>query len=172
MTASFTIAPLGASYIRREFLCGVPALDRYFHEFVSQDIKRRISNCFVALDHAGTIAGYYTLAATSLPLIDLPADDTKKLPRYPLLPACFIGRLAIDQRYRRQGLGCALIVDAVARAIRCEPAIFALVVDAKDESAAKFYQHLGFRPLASQPMKLFITLAEAARRLAQSGTNT
>lgn len=165
MPGSFTIEALAATQVRTGFSCGVPELDRYFRELVSQDIKRRVSNCFVALDDAGLVAAYYTLAATGLPLTELPPELAKKLPRYPLLPAGLIGRLAVDERYRGQGLGSALVVDAVARSMRAEPAIFALVVDAKDESAAAFYRHLGFRHFVSQPMRLFLPIAEAARRL-------
>ena len=168
MPGPFIIEPLSGSLIRTGFSCGVLELDRYFRENVSQDIKRRVSNCFVALDEAGAIAAYYTLAATSLPLTELPVALTKRLPRYPLVPAGLIGRLAVDERYRRQGLGAALVVDAVGRAMRSEPAIFALVVHAKDETASGFYQHLGFRPFASVPMRLFIPIAEAARRLSEA----
>jgi ribosomal protein S18 acetylase RimI-like enzyme len=160
----FSIEPLG-SHIRREFSCGVSDLDRYFREIVSQDIKRRVSNCFVAIDDAGTVAGYYTLAATSLPMTELTSEEAKRLPRYPLLPTGLIGRLAVDQRFRGQGLGSGLIVDAVTRAMRSEPAIFALVVDAKDDAAMRFYRYLGFREFLSQPMRMFIPIAEAARRL-------
>jgi ribosomal protein S18 acetylase RimI-like enzyme len=164
LTALFSIEPLG-SRIRAGFCCGVPELDRYFHEIVSQDIKRRVSNCFVAIDGDGVIAGYYTLAATSLPMTELTAEETKRLPRYPLLPAGLIGRLAVDDRFRKQGLGAGLVLDAVGRAMRSEPAIFALIVDAKDDTAARFYRHLGFRGFLNQPMRLFIPIAEAARRL-------
>jgi ribosomal protein S18 acetylase RimI-like enzyme len=163
----FTVEPL-ASHVRTEFSCGVPELDRYFREIVSQDIKRRVSNCFVAVDDAGTVAGYYTLAATSLPMTELTPEETKRLPRYPLLPAGLIGRLAVDERFRGHGLGSSLIVDAVARAMRSEPAIFALVVDAKNDGAKGFYQYFGFRAFLGQPMRLFIPIAEAARRLSRT----
>ncbi len=165
MSEPFRIEQFSGAHVRATFSCGVIELDRYFREFVSQDIKRRVSNCFVAIDDAGVVAAFYTLAATSLPMTELSPDETRRLPRYPLLPAVLVGRLAVDRRSRGQGLGSALIVDAVARAMRSEPAIFALVVDAKDESALSFYQHLGFRRFASQPMRLFIPIAEAARRL-------
>ena len=92
---------------------------------------------------------------------------TRRLPRYPTVPAALIGRLAVDQRFRGQGLGAALIVDAIARAMRAEPAIFALVVDAKDDAALRFYQHLGFRQLVSHPMRMYLPVAEAARRLVE-----
>ncbi len=165
MTGSYVIEPLNSSHNRAEFSCGLSALDKYFREVVSQDIKRRVSNCFIALDGAGVIAAYYTLAATSLPLTELPSEETKRLPRYPLVPAGLIGRLAVDRRFRGQGLGSAVIVAAIMRTMRAEPAIFALVVDAKNDAALGFYQHLGFRRFASQPMRLFMPIIEAARRL-------
>jgi ribosomal protein S18 acetylase RimI-like enzyme len=130
-----------------------------------------VSNCFVALDHAGTVAGYYTFAATSLPLPELAPEQAKRLPRHSAFPACLIGRLAVDQAFRRRGLGSSLIVDAIARAMHAEPAIFALpaifavVVDAKDEAALGFYEHLGSHRFASRPMTLYLPIAEAARRL-------
>ena len=166
MTGGFIIEPLNGSHGRTEFSCSVVALDRYFRENVTQDIKRRVSNCFVALDESGTVAAFYTLAATSLPLTELSPAETRRLPRYPLLPAGLIGRLAVDHRYRGQGLGAALVVDAITRVMRSEPAIFALVVDAKDDAAAKFYEHLGFCAFISQPL-LFLPVAQAARRLAE-----
>lgn len=165
MTGAFTIEPLSGSHARSTFSCGVPELDRYFRELVSQDIRRRVSNCFVALDAAGKLSGFYTLAATSLPMTELSPEEAKRLPRYPLLPAGLVGRLAVDQECRGQGLGSALVVDAMARSMRADPAIFALIVDAKDQSALRFYQHLGFRAFVSHPMRLFIPLAAAARRL-------
>jgi ribosomal protein S18 acetylase RimI-like enzyme len=166
VTGPFVVEPLGSSHNRRSFTCDVEALDRYFREQVSQDIRRRLSNCFVAVDTTGEVAGYYTFSATSLPITDLTPDEVKRLPRYPLLPAGLIGRLAVATRCARQGLGAALILDAVERATRAEPAIFALIVDAKDNNASRFYGHLGFRPLASRPSSLYWPIAEAARRLA------
>lgn len=165
MTGPFCIEPLARTHDRSEFTSGVDPLDRYFREQVTQDIKRRVANCFVALDPANVVAGYYTFSAASLPIVELTAEETKRLPRYPLLPAGLIGRLAVDQRYRRLGLGSAFILDAIERAACAEPAIFTLLVDAKDEAAGNFYRHLGFRPLASRPMSLFLPIAEAARRL-------
>lgn len=161
----FTFAPLGPAHDRAGFACGSAALDRYIRELATQDIRRRVSNCFVAVDAAGELAGYYTLAATSLPLLELAPEHARRLPRYTAFPACLVGRLAVDQTFRGQGLGGALLVDAMARALRAEPAIFALIVDAKDEAAVRFYLHHGFQRFASRPMSLYLPLAEAARRL-------
>lgn len=170
MTTGFTIQPLGGAHDRRSFSCGVPALDRYLHELAAQDMRRRISNCFVAVDaDAATIAAYYTFAATSFPLADLPPALTKRLPRYAALPAGLIGRLAVDQRFRGKRLGSSLIMDAVQRAANADPSIFALVVDAKDDEATAFYRHLGFQSFASRPMSLFLPIATA---LAAFGGNS
>ena len=165
MTQSFHIEALNATHDRKSFSSGVSSLDRYFHDLATQDIKRRVSNCFVVRDDEGVVAGYYTFAAASLPLSELSADITKRLPHYALLPAGLIGRLTVDRKFRGQRLGSALIMDAAARAALAEPAIFALIVDAKDEAAIAFYQHHEFRRFASKPASLFLPIATALRAL-------
>jgi ribosomal protein S18 acetylase RimI-like enzyme len=165
----FAVELLGAGHKRKEFSSGVEPLDRYLRELATQDMRRRISNCFVACNDAGTIAAYYTFAAGSLPLADLPADETKRLPRYGVFPAGLIGRLAVDERFRGLRLGSALVMDAARRASTADSAIFALIVDAKDEQAVSFYQHLGFRPFNSRPMSLFMPIATLS---AAFGTTT
>lgn len=165
MTQGFRIEALTPVHPRKNFTSGSAPLDRYLHDLATQDIKRRVSNCFIAIDDAGVIAGYYTFAAASFPLTELSAEETKRLPRYALLPAGLIGRLAVDQRFQGQKLGGALVMDAALRAARAEPAIFALIVDAKDEKAIGFYQHLGFRRFASKPTSLFLPIATALQAL-------
>jgi len=161
VTVPVTIEPLGPQHDRKSFSCGVELLDRYLRELASQDTKRRLSNCFVAVGQGGEIAGYYTFAAASFPIGELPPEQAKRLPRYPLLPAGLIGRLAVATAYKGQGLGGALIMDAAFRAARADPAIFAIVVDAKDETAAQFYEHFGFRRFMSRPGSLFVPIATA-----------
>ena len=161
MTAEFSIAPLNASHDCKAFACGVEALDRYFREQVSQDIKRKATACYVAVDaETGQIAGYYTLAASGVPLGEMPQELSKRLPRYPLVPVARLGRLAVDQGYRGQKLGAALLWDAVARSIRSEVAVAALVVDAKNEAAESFYRHFGFVDLAGEGRRLVLPLAK------------
>jgi GNAT superfamily N-acetyltransferase len=161
VTDGFTIEVLAAEHKRKDFSSGVAALDTYLHMLATQDMRRRISNCFVACDSSGTIAGYYTFAAGSLPLGDLPIELTKRLPRYGVVPAGLIGRLAVDQRFRGRRLGSALVMDAARRASIADPAIFALIVDAKDEAAGAFYRHLAFQPFCSRPMSFFLPIATA-----------
>jgi len=161
----FTIERLGTGEGRREFSSGNTILDRYLHELAGQDIKRRISNCFVARDNSGKIAGFYTFAATSLPLTELPEAMLKRLPRYGVLPAALIGRLAVDEHFRGKGLGAALVMDAASRAALAPMAIYALIADAKDETAAGFYRHLGFSPFISRPLSFYLAIATALAAL-------
>lgn len=81
--ANFRVAPLDATFNRATFSNGSDPLDRYFQQQVTQDVRRRVTACFVALTSEKLIAGYYTLAAASVPLTDLPSSTDKKLPRYP-----------------------------------------------------------------------------------------
>ncbi|MBX9456939.1 MAG: GNAT family N-acetyltransferase [Rhizobium sp.] len=160
MTGSFGIEAMSSDYDRSSFSCGNPALDRYLREQATQDMKRLISSCFVLIDkRSQRVAGYYTLAATSVLAEDLPADTLKKLPRYPVLPAALVGRLAVDLAYKRRGLGGVLLADAALRITNGDVRAFAIVVDAKDDDAAAFYRAQGFLPLASRPMSLFLPLA-------------
>lgn len=160
--APFLLAPLDAAHDRAGFDGGSEPLNRYLREQATQDIRRRIAACFVALidgPEGPRIAGYYTLASASLVLADLPASTSKKLPRYPTVPAVRMGRLAVDLEFKGQGLGGALLADALHRAARSEIAAFAMVVDAKDDAATAFYKHHGFIALPDSSLTLFLPLA-------------
>jgi GNAT superfamily N-acetyltransferase len=166
VTVSFVIAPLSPDHDKLAFSCGVDPLDRYLQTQATQDIRRRIANCFVATSaNSNTIAGYYTFSAASVPMLDLPSETAKRLPRYPIVPAALIGRLAIDRQYRGRGLGAALLFDAIARAARADTAIFAILVDAKDDTAAAFYRHHGFQAFAARPLTLFLPIGTALKLL-------
>src|ERR1039458_10031415 len=145
MTGSFIIEPLGPSHDRREFTCGVDALDRYFREQAGQDARRRITACFLAPEiSADVIAGFYTLASGAGLLAQMPVRFAKRLPRYPTVPVARLGRLAVALAYHGRKLGGALLWDAIERASRSELAVYALVVDAKEEQVENFYLHHGF----------------------------
>ena len=151
---------------RSDFACGKDDLDRYFREHISQDIRRRITTAFIARHNpTDTIAGFYTLSAAHVPFTDLADDWRKKLPPYPSLPAVLIGRLAIDHRFRGEGLGSALLADAAARTIRADIAAHFLVVDALDADAVFFYRHHGFRSVPGEGNRLFIPLATLQKLL-------
>ena len=118
---------------------------------------------FVLLLTDGTIAGYYTLSSTSVQLAELPEQVVRKLPRYPLVPATLLGRLAVDRRQQGKGYGRFLLADALFRAARSEIASFAVIVDAKDGNARRFYERESFLPFPDQPMRLFRPMADIRR---------
>ena len=159
----FRVTLLDSAADRNSFDSGSAPLDAYFQRQVTQDIRRRVTTCFVALTDEDRVAGYFTLASASMLLAELPASVAKKLPRYPLVPAVRMGRLAVDREYRGRGLGGALLADALDRATRAEIAAFALLVDAKDDAAAAFYRHHGFVALPNAGMTLFLPLATSLR---------
>jgi len=165
VTARFRIEALSAEHERAGFTCGSNALDRYLREQASQDMRRRTSVCYVAVDaQSGAIAGYYTLAAGSVPLTDLSEAMAKKLPRHPLVPVARLGRLAVSTAFQGQQLGAALLWDAGLRAMRSGMGVFALVVDAKDETAAAFYKHHGFTAFSINPLTFVLPIATLAKK--------
>src|SRR5690348_17338816 len=108
---------------------------------------------FVLVLPDGKIVGYYTLSSTSVQLGELPAPVVRKLPRYPLIPATLLGRLAVDRRQQGKGYGRFLLADALYRAARSEIASFAVIVEAKDDNARRFYERESFLPFPDQPIK-------------------
>ncbi|MBI2761724.1 MAG: GNAT family N-acetyltransferase [Chloroflexi bacterium] len=161
----FHIEPLGDLHNRAAFACGVEALDRYLHRQAGQDMRRRVAAAFVlagTADHS--VAGYYTLSATSVVAASLPIEVTKRLPRYPLLPAVLLGRLAVDSRYRGRGFGELLLGDALQRCLdSTQVAAMAVIVDAKDAAARTFYERYGFQRLADNEFRLFIQMSTIAQ---------
>lgn len=156
----FVIEPLDRGHDRAAFSCGEPALDNYLRRQASQDVRRRVAQIFVALgDAPGQIAGYYGLGAASFEKEELPTELAKRLPHYPV-PAPVLGRLAVDFAWQGRGLGEALLIDAARRVLRASAAlaVYAIVVDAKNDRARTFYEHYGFRTFASLPNRLFLPL--------------
>ena len=120
-------------------------LDRYFHQQVGQDVRKRVTPCFVAREIAtGVVAGYYTLSAGSVRLCELPDGLARRLPRYPAAPVALLGRLAVAAGFRKRGLGEAMLWHAAETARRSEVAVIALVVDAEDDAVASFYRQHEF----------------------------
>jgi predicted GNAT family N-acyltransferase len=76
-----------------------------------------------------------------------------------------IGRLAVDRRYRGQKLGEMLLMDALHRAVNLfhQVGIFAVIVDAKDEPAERFYEHFGFKRFVDRPTSLFLPIGNVVK---------
>jgi len=146
---------LGAQHDRSGFESGVEPLDRYFQAQAGQDARKKMAAPFVLMLKDGSIAGYYTLSSMAIRLPELPPTIVRKLPRYPSIPATLLGRLAVDRHHQGKGYGRFLLADALCRAVRSEIASFAVIVDAKDENAKRFYERESFLPFPDQPLKLF-----------------
>jgi ribosomal protein S18 acetylase RimI-like enzyme len=162
------IEPLG-KHDRAKFSCGQPDLDNWFRSRASQDQKRNVARVFVAVTPELGVVGFYSLSSLSLSLETLPEELAHKLPRYDAIPAALIGRLARGESVRGQGVGELLLADAVQRILGAgrSIAVYAIVVDAKDERAAGFYRGFGFREFPLRPNRLFLLTATAQAALAQ-----
>jgi GNAT superfamily N-acetyltransferase len=145
---NLSIELLGSHHDRLGFTCGVESLDRYLQTQAGQDVRRRANGVFVLIDprRPDNMLGYYTLCATALPQGDVPIAARKHIPRYPLVSATLVGRLAVAATRQGEGLGALLLADAVQRAYASASSVGSsmLVVDAISEEAAAFYTANGF----------------------------
>ena len=157
---SFVIEPLGPKHDRVAFSCGVEALDNYLQQQAGQDFKKRAAVPFVITPDGKTIAGYYTLSQYAVQLDAVPPEIAKRLPKYPVVPATLLGRLAVSTAFRGQGLGAMLLMDALYRALLHgrELASAGVVVDAKDAAALSFYKKYGFLELPKIERRLFLPM--------------
>ena len=132
----------------------------YLHKQAGQDLKKRAAVPFVITPDGETIAGYYTLSQYAVQLDAIPEEVAKKLPKYPIVPATLLGRLAVSTAFRGQGLGTLLLMDALNRALQHsrELASAGVVVDAKDAAALAFYKKYGFLELPRVERRLFLPM--------------
>lgn len=155
------IEPLNTTHDRPSFYCGVEMLDHYLQRQARQDVQRHISRVFIAAeaDHSKKVLGYYTLSSLSIELNQLPEEQSRKLPKHPI-PAVLIGRLAVDQTAQGKGVGKMLLADAVKRVlvVSDEIAIYAIVVDAINRDAQKFYEGFGFTLLSNDSHRMFLAI--------------
>lgn len=151
------IADIKPSLISK-FDCGIEELNTYLKRFAKKNDKLGIGRTYVLLNKIN-VAGFYTLSMAQVEFNPLPEPAQRKLPKYPI-PAAQIGRLAIDQSAQGQGLGEFLLMDALNRCLRVseEIALFAVIVDAKNNQARNFYLKYGFVPLEDLELSLFISL--------------
>lgn len=166
---NYRVEALRKQHDRSGFSCGVEPLDRYLKEQAGQDARKRVAAPFVLCEgHSNKVLGYYTLSALSIDVGAWPPDIARRLPRYPIVPATLLGRLAVDQSRRGTGIGEFLLMDALRRALVAsrQVAAVAVVVDAKDDRAASFYARYDFIPFADIPNRLFLPMGTVERLFA------
>ena len=156
---SYLTIKFSSNHIRNNFSCGNAPLDNYITTQVSQDIKKKLTACFVIIDDNYEIRGYYTLSNASISIDDTPENIKTKMPRgYTALPVTLLGRLAVDSKSQGKKLGELLLIDALKRSFEVSETIGsnAIIVDPVDKQAVEFYRKYGFISLDSG--RMFITM--------------
>ena len=151
-------AVISASHELSDFECGEPSLDEWLKKRALKNHTAGASRCFVVC-RGLTVVGYYSLSAGAIGHTEAPKAMRRNMPDP--LPVLLLGRLAIDRRYHNQGLGQALLRDAMLRAVSVgrDAGVFAILVHAISEPARRFYLSRGFVESPLQPMTLLVTLA-------------
>jgi len=154
-----------ASHDRSAFCCGNDRIDKYFRETVTQDVKRGYVKCFVAVEvETNKLAGFYTLTSNSVPLTQIPDDLKKKMPRYPSVPVVLISWLGRHVDFRGRGLDEVLTFDAIKAIATAVVGSHAIIVDAIDDKAMKFYRGYGFASLSPDtPRWMYVPAATALK---------
>lgn len=164
--------PLGTHHDRTALTCGVEALDTYFRRYASQDVRSKAAAVWVLYDEAAAhVVGYYTLSAFGIQPQAIPPDFLKRLPRYDLIPAVLMGRLAVDSRYRGQRYGEMLLLDALARSWEQSGIIgaVAVIVDAKDDAARAFYERYDFTRVVDNDYRLHLPMSTIEKMVLGDG---
>jgi GNAT superfamily N-acetyltransferase len=163
------IEALASHHDRDSFTCGVDSLDRYLRTQASKDVRRKANGVFILVepDKPYVVLGYYTLCATGVAPGHVPATARKHIPRYPLVSATLVGRLAVSEARQGERLGAMLLADAVQRACASAATVGSsmLVVDAISERAAAFYEGNGFARLPDS-LRLVLPM-QAIQRLVE-----
>lgn len=153
--------PINSAHKKNDFSCGKEMLDNYIHKQANQDVKRKISACFVIIDKSNNlIKGYYTLSNNSISQEFIPSRIQKKSSKYyETIPTTLLGRLAIDHRFQGKSVGKLLLMDALKRSYDISKTIgsFAVVVDPMDQDAEIFYNKYGFIKLPDSG-KMFLPM--------------
>ncbi|PKL75026.1 MAG: GNAT family N-acetyltransferase [Candidatus Melainabacteria bacterium HGW-Melainabacteria-1] len=153
--------PLDSQHDRQGFTTSQTSLELFIKQQARQEMSKGVSVTYVMRQKESMlIIGYYSLSAHSVRASDLPEALSRKLPRYPQIPALLLGRLAIDSRFQGQGLGSMLLYNALETALQTSHLIgaVAVVVDALDEAAASFYAKYDFRRFEGTPNRLYVLM--------------
>lgn len=167
-------APIAKAHDRDAFDCGEPALNEFLRRHARQSHASGGAKTFVAtpLDEQRRVLGFYSLSPASIDYARTPLLVKKKLARYDV-PVFRLGRLAVDLTLQGQGLGGQLLLAAGRRCIRAAAEVggVALLIDAKDDRVAGWYETYGAISLLDAPRSLVLPLAtiEGALKAAKRG---
>ncbi len=158
--------PLSTDHDLSNFDSGEPSLDEWLKKRALKNQASGASCCFVVCGNKNVI-GYYSLSAGAISHENAPKAMRRNMPDP--LPVLLLGRLAIDKKYHNQGLGSALLRDAMIRAVSVasDAGIFAVLVHSLSEQAKRFYLSRGFVESPIQPMTLMMTLETIRSILAE-----
>lgn len=150
---------LDSRHDRTGFDCGVTALNNFLKATARQHARKGISRTFVLTEESNEILGFFTLTLCEVIAEDIPAKIAREYPTHSL-PAVRLARLAVSRRHQKKGYGELLLADAVnrTRLIAGQAGLIGLLVDAKDESASRFYQRFGFTTISSDTLQLFMPI--------------
>jgi predicted N-acetyltransferase YhbS len=142
------------------FSCGNELLDRWLVRYAGQNQRRDAARTFVATNDQ-RVYGYYTLLAGALDHHEATPETSKGLSQHFPIPVAILARLAVDVGQQGNGIGAALLNDALVRVVRAseQVAVRAVIVHAVDENASAFYQRFGFRALSATPRTLMATIS-------------
>lgn len=157
---------LNADHDLTQFNSGEPSLDHWLRSRALQNEKSGASRTYVVCA-GGCVVGYYALAVGAVAHTEAATRVKRNMPDP--VPVILIGRLAIDSRFQGRGIGADLLRDAVLRTLQAAEiaGIRAILVNAISMNAKRFYERYGFISSHVHPQTLMITVAEAARVLAQ-----
>ena len=142
---------------RSEFACGESALDKYLKQLATQHAKSGVSRTFVVADESDKVQAFYTLNMGSIDKNLLPVALQKRFPHHPL-PIVRLGCLAVNKEQQGKGLGKQLLVHALHKCylLSKEIGMIAIIIDAKDDNAKRFYLQYEFESLPNQSLTLWL----------------
>lgn len=167
----FIIQPFDPkAHDRAAFSCGVPQINNYLKLTAKKGTKADVVRIWVAIDAENNIVGFYGINMHAVEVKEMPASYKKKAMKHGLLPAAFIAMVGVDEKHQGNGLGSALVADALERIARASEEIGTCVImldvfdDGDGEAVTRrktYYESFGFIPLPDQPLRLFMPVATA-----------
>ena len=164
--------PIGKKHDRASFDCDEPQLNEFLRRHARQSHDKGAAKTFLAISSADgkTILGFYSLCPAALEYARAPQTVRKGLAPHDV-PVFRLGRLAVNRVVQGHGLGGQLILAAGRRCLLAATEVggVALLIDAKNERAAKWYASYGAVPLLDAPLSLLLPLATVQHALETAG---